>query len=149
MTRGAIRDSFREFALGQVVPRFAAERVRSVSLQGRIARAVSETLRECGQERGAVARAMSEFLGEECSKAMLDAYASTARAEHNIPAYRLVALAVVTRDARLLNAVLDGTGFIAVDARCEALLKRERAVELREALNAEIEEADREWRAKR
>lgn len=97
----------------------------------------------------AFARAMSEFLGEECSKAMLDAYASTARAEHNIPAYRLVALAAVTRDARLLNAVLDGTGFIAVDARCEALLKRERAVELRDALNAEIEEADREWRAKR
>lgn len=138
-----------ELAIDQVVRRFDPERVRAASAAGHIARAVSEALKDCGFDREAVAREMSAYLGEEVSKAMLDAYASQAREEHNIPAHRLVALAVITGDARLLNAVLEGTGFIAVEAKCEALLRRERAIELRDRLTQEIEEADRVWRSAR
>jgi hypothetical protein len=152
MPKGRARESslpLRETAFGDLVPRFSAERVRAASVAGRIARAVSEALKDCDFDREHIAREMSAYLGEQVTKAMLDAYASQAREEHNIPAHRLVALAVIAGDARLLNSVLDGTGFIAVDGRFEALLKRERAIALREELEREIAEADAEWRAKR
>ncbi|MEX2126929.1 MAG: hypothetical protein WD871_01625 [Xanthobacteraceae bacterium] len=141
-------ESLREFAFGDLVPRFAPERVRAAGAAARIARAVSAALADCGFEREAVAAEMTAYLGEEVSKGMLDAYASQAREGHNIPAHRLGALAVITGDARLLNVVLEGTGLIAISEQYAALLRRERAAELRDALQSEVEQADRDWRSK-
>lgn len=86
-----------------LVERYDESRVRSPSLKARIARAVGETLKESGGTRLEIARRMSEWLGEEITKNMLDAYASEAREAHTIPYIRMLALAQVTGDLRLLQ----------------------------------------------
>lgn len=71
---------------------FPAEAVRASTLAGRISRAVSVSLSECKTPRREIARRMGAYLGEPVSTAMLDAYASQARDQHNISAVRLLAL---------------------------------------------------------
>lgn len=140
-------DLFRDFEPPKVVERFDVERVRAVTASGRVARAVSETLRECGRDRSIIAKLMTDFLEEEVTGQMLDAYASPARTTHNIPAHRLIALAAVTKDARLLNVLLADAGFIAVEQKYEALIRREHGRELLEKINREISAADAQWKA--
>lgn len=143
-------DLFREFKPKPVVERFPEERVRGATHAARIARAVSEALKECGRSRDAVAQAMSEYLGEPVSRAMLDAYASPARASHAIPAHRLLALAVVTGAAKpLINALAADAGLIAIEAGYEALIRREMAREAAERLTREAAAADAQWKAGR
>jgi hypothetical protein len=100
-----------------IVRRFDDDRVRTATLRSRIARAVSETLRDCEHSREVVATAMSDWLGEEVSKNMLDAYASEAREDHTIPYLRLLALTEVTRDPRLLQIGAEMFGYIVVEER--------------------------------
>lgn len=131
----------------RVVARFEEVDVQAATASERIARGVSKVLRDCGTPRAEVAKAMSYLLQERVSEAMLNAYASQARCEtHAIPAHRLVALAAVTGDERLLNLLLADTEFIVVDAKFEPLIKREMAKEVRARLDREIAEHDAEWK---
>lgn len=59
-----------------IVEAFAPERVRAASLRAKIARGVSEALKDCEHNRVVVADRMSEFMGESVSVNMLNAYAS-------------------------------------------------------------------------
>jgi hypothetical protein len=142
-------DLFRDFTPPPVVDRYEIDRVRAATTSMRVARAVSEALKGCGRSRDVVAGLMSEYLGEPVPVSMLEAYASAARDKHNIPAHRLIALAVVTRDARLVNALLAETSLIAVDEKYEALIRREMAKEARDRIEREIAAADAQWRAGR
>ena len=92
---------------------------------------------------------MSDFLGEAVPVSMIEAYASQAKDTHNILAVRLIALAAVTHDERLINALLSEIGLIAVPRRYEALIRRETAREARDRLDREIAAADAAWRAGR
>lgn len=139
-------DLFRDFEPTSVVRRFEAEEIKAWSAARRLARAIGAALD--GFKREEVAAEMSEQLGETISKATLDAYASPEK-PHAIPAHRLATLYSVTGDERLLNALLNEVGLIAVPARYEALLKRERARELKERLEREEQAADAQWRASR
>lgn len=87
----------------EVVKRYEEQAVRASSLRSRIAHAVSQSLKDCELTRDDVAYRMSEWLGEDVSKNMLDAYASEAREEKSIPFLRILALAHVTGDMRLLQ----------------------------------------------
>lgn len=58
--------------------------------------AILATEHAAGRPREIVAAEMSVLLGEDVSKAMLDAYASPARSDHKVPFSRLMALIVVT-----------------------------------------------------
>jgi hypothetical protein len=80
---------------------------------------------------------------------MLNQYTSPANDKHNIPAHRLIALAVVTNDARLLNALVAEADLICVGAKYEALIRREMAKEAKDRLDREITAADAQWRAGR
>lgn len=86
-----------------LAPRFDEKAVRAASLRSRISKAVAEALKDCGRSRDEVAAEMSAFLGEEVGKNMLDAYASEARDDHTISYLRLIALARVTGEVRLLQ----------------------------------------------
>lgn len=141
-------DLFRDFEPKPVVRRFEDEEVRAWSRGRRLSRAVAKTLEQTGADREEIAKAISEWLGENVSKAMLDNYASQEK-EHQISALRLVALFAVTGDARALNDLLGEVGLIAIDRKYEALLRREQARELRERLEQEEKAADAEWRARR
>lgn len=141
-------DLFNDFAPQNAVARFAAEQVSAPKLNERVARAIARTLKDHAADRATVAKDMSAWLDEPVSKAMLDAYASQARADHNIPAHRLIALVIVTGDARPLNALLADAGLVVVDARYEALIRRELLRDAKARLEREEQNADAEWRAR-
>lgn len=141
-------DLFRDLEPAPVVPRFEAADVRAWSRSRSLSRAIALTLDEDGRSREEIAQALSERIGERVSKAMLDNYAAQEK-DHAISALRLVGLVAVTGDARALQELLADAGLIAIDRKYEALLRRERARELRERLEQEERAADAEWRAKR
>ncbi|TAZ57858.1 hypothetical protein [Rhizobium ruizarguesonis] len=142
-------DLFRDYQPAPVVDRFDLEEVKAYSLAGKLSKAVALTMEESGMTRDELAAALSDVTKSPVSKAMLDAYASQAREQHSISAVRLAALITITEDPRALNVLLEEAGFIVIPKKYEALLKRERARELREQLEREERAADAEWRAKR
>jgi hypothetical protein len=75
-----------------------------------IAASVGRALRDDNRQRDEVARAMSELLGEEVTRFMLDAYASEARDNHNISAGRFLALIAATTRHDILDHVLRRIG---------------------------------------
>jgi hypothetical protein len=129
-----------------VVERYDPERVKASNIAGKVKRAAAEALKNSGRSREAVAAVMGEYLGEDVKTSVLAQYTSTANDTHNIPAHRLIALFVATGDLKLLNTVLEGTGAIVVDAKYEALIRREMLSEARAQIEAEHQAADQEWR---
>lgn len=142
-------DLFRDYSPQPVVARFAPEAVRTPSLPARISLAVARSLKDHGRDRAQVAKEMSAYLDETVTKGMLDAYASQARESHNIPAHRLIALVLVTGDPRPLNALLVDADLVVVDAKYEALIRREMLKEARDRIDREAAAADADWRTKR
>lgn len=142
-------DLFRDYKPEPVVERFDADAVQAWSLEGRLSKAVALTMDESGISRADIAAAMSDTLKANVSKAMLEAYASQAREQHSISAVRLAALIEVTGDARALNVLLESSGLIVVPQKYEALLRREKARELRERAEREEQAADAQWKAQR
>lgn len=131
----------------EIVPAYPAEKVRAVTMRGRMAKAVSVSLRECGLERAEVARRMTAHLGEAVSENMLDNYASEARSDTIIPIMRLLALIHVTGDLRLLQVLADQFSQVVVDKRYVSIIRaqhlREKSLELARQARAEAQRARR------
>lgn len=64
---------------------------------------VSEMLKAADVDRYEVAARMSRLSGDDVSKAMLDAWSSPARTDHNIPFYRVALLEEVCASHLLTN----------------------------------------------
>lgn len=142
-------DLYRDYEPEAVVDRFDPTDTQAFSRDGKLSKAVARAMNDCGASRETIATAMTEFLGESVSKALLDKYASQAAENHTIPALRLIALVAVTKDVRVLNALLDELDLIVVPRRYEALLRREQARIAKEKFEREEQAADAEWRARR
>jgi hypothetical protein len=142
-------DLFRDYKPEPVVERFDDEAIKAWSLAGRLSKAIARPMEESGQTRDEIAAAMSDILKTTVSKATLDAYSSQAKENNQIPAVRLAALVTVTGDARALNVLLEEAGLIVIPNKYEALLKRERAREMRALLEREEQAADAQWKANR
>lgn len=56
---------------------------------GQVSELVGNVLKHAGMDRYEVAAQMSRLSGDDISKHMLDAWSSPARADHNIPLYRV------------------------------------------------------------
>jgi hypothetical protein len=111
-----------------------------------IAANVSRALRDDDRPREEVARAMSELLGEEVTRFMLDAYASEARDNHNISAGRFLALIAATKRHDILDRLLRRIGAAVLVGEEIATA---RAGHLRcqiERLKGELKEAERQAR---
>lgn len=96
---------------------FEPEIVRAASIRAMLAKGVSAALKDCGRSRDDVAEVISGYLGEKCSKDMLDAYASEAREEHVISLPRFLALIHATGDQRLLQMLAEPFGLAVIDAK--------------------------------
>ena len=124
----------------EIIARFADHQVRAASIAGRVCKAISAALDECGKPRAVVAESMSEFLGARVSKHMLDAYASQAREDHQISVVRFVALIHATGDRRLLELLADAFGWAVIERKYLPLIDlarvRERADELERTATA-------------
>lgn len=79
-----------------VAPKPAKGDAELAGLDRLIAAGVGQALRDDSRSRGEIALAMSALLAEEVTAYMLDAYASEARDQHNVPMHRALALIAVT-----------------------------------------------------
>jgi len=125
----------------QPVKSFPADRVRAASLAATIARGVSEALKRSGQDRDQVAKSMAEYLGESVSPNMLDKYASEAAEEHVINVVRFMALVHATKSRELIQMLAEPFGWAVVEQRHLDAIQLAAALEERERLNRDIDEA--------
>lgn len=128
-----------------IVTRYGEERVRAATLRARIARAVAETLRDCDTGRDDIAAAMSDWLGEDVGRNMLNNYASKAQSDHTIPYLRLLALTHVTGDVRLLQIGAAMFGHVIADEKYLDWIKVGMKADHRERASKIQEECDKEF----
>lgn len=131
----------------EIVKRFDDRAVRSASLRDTVALAVAEALRSVDTPREEIAEAMSDWLGEDVTKNMLDAYASPARAEHTISYLRLLALVHVTGDVRALQIGAELFGHLVVEERYVEWVRVGMRADRKEQALKVAEDADREFLA--
>jgi hypothetical protein len=136
-----------EWQPAETVTRFDDVQVRAASIAGRVCKAISAALDECGRPRERVAEAMSQFLGARVSLNMLNAYASQAREDHQISAVRLVALIHATGDRRLLELLAEGFGWSVIERKYLPLIDLARLRERSDLLDAEASAIRRQARA--
>lgn len=79
-------------------------------LERQISSAVGTILASAGRPREVIAAEMSIMLGEDVSRAMLDAYSSPAREDHKVPMSRFLALIAVTKRHDLFDPLLRQIG---------------------------------------
>lgn len=79
-------------------------------LDRQISVAVSDILHGETKSRTVIAAEVSDLLGEDVTKAMLDAYASPAREDHRMPLSRFLALVQVTNRYDVLDRVVRAIG---------------------------------------
>jgi hypothetical protein len=118
---------------------FERGQIRGATFGAKIALAVATTLRECKETRETIAARMTSYLGEEeggVTENMLNAYASEARATHQISAVRLLALCAVTDDPRVLGLVAEELGFAVVEQKYVGVIEAAQAEEKAEELRA-------------
>lgn len=138
-------DLLEDWTPPEAVHRFEDERVRASGLRHKIARAVSETLRDSSLTRDTIADKMSEWLGEEVTRNMLDAYASLAREAHTIPYLRLLALTHVTGDVRLLQMGAELFAHIVVDVKYQEWIRVGQEADRRDQARRIQETCEREF----
>ena len=105
----------------------------ALDFNARVAQALSRACREAaeaGRDRYDIARRMSEILGVEVTKGMIDAYCSQARETHTISLARFKALVRATGCLWLWNVVLEGEGLTLLQGE-EALLAQAALAEKR------------------
>lgn len=126
-----------------LVEAFAPEQVRTSTLRAKIARAVSEAMKDAGQSRAMLAVSMGDWLGEEVSENMLNAYASEARENDTIPYLRLLALAHVTGDVRLLQIGAEQMGHSVIEDKYLSWVDVGRLADHKETIDKEFHAARR------
>lgn len=125
---------------------FPKERVRAASLRASVAKAIGLALKECGRSRETIAEEIGAYLGENCSKAMLDAYASESREDHVINVVRFLALVHATRDFRLLQLLAEPFGLAVIDERYLSAVEDAMYAEQIETLSQRQKIARRRWK---
>lgn len=106
-----------------VIERFDEDRIKATTVRDRIAHAVAATFSESPLSRDEIAQKMTEFLGEDVSKHMLDAYASEAREDHTIPYHRLLALVYATGDIRPLQLGAELFDYLIIEGKFGKLIE--------------------------
>ncbi len=134
-----------DWEMPEVAPKFEEIQVRSVSLRGRISKAVSTAMQESGLDRAEIAVLMSSDLGETVSEAMLNNWASETKENQHIPVDRLISLVKVTGDIRVFQAIAEGTGFCVIKERYKAAIEQAILDEQIEKLKTKRKIANQTW----
>lgn len=131
----------------------------ALDFNAKISQAIKRALEEArdnGLDRFDVARRMSDILGTDVSKGMIDAYCSQARETHTISLARFKALVRATGCLWLWNVVLEGEGLTLLQGdeaihaqaslartRAQALLEEAKRLERQAPLHIKRRGADR------
>lgn len=102
---------------------FPPEALAGDRLASKISRAVSLALKRSGRSRAEIATAMSDRLGQAISADMLDAYASEAKAGHQITLERFIALVEATGCSDLVGFVAEPFDLAVVPAKYAPLIE--------------------------
>lgn len=127
--------------------RFSDAIVRAGTIAGRVCRAIAAALRDSELSRPEVAKSMSEFIGQDIPKNMLDAYASQGREDHTISLIRFIALLHATRDRRLLEMVAEQFGWSVIERRHLPMIELAQVQERMEDLRRHADTLKRQTRA--
>ncbi|MCV6583995.1 MAG: hypothetical protein OIF47_00525 [Marinibacterium sp.] len=142
-------DMFRDWRPPQVSVSLPPEVTTGGNLGSQLARAVSRALKAAGRSREEIAAEMSDYLGDEISKNMLDAYASEARESHKITVERMMALIHVTGQHGLLGFIAEQFGLVVVHERYRDIIDLHFIEEQEQALAARKSATLARWRAGR
>ncbi|WP_325436896.1 hypothetical protein [Pseudomonas nitroreducens] len=93
---------------------------------------IGEILKATDLDRHEIAARMSRMSGDDVSKNMLDAWASTARVDHNLPLYRVPLLESVCESHVLTDWLVDMRGGRATYGKDALLAELGRVVRKRE-----------------
>lgn len=99
-----------QLGFGFAAPAMSDAPASLAGIEQRICRTVGTILASVKEPREIIAAKMSVVLGEEVSRAMLDAYASPARSEHKVPMSRFLALVAVTKRHDLFDPIMREIG---------------------------------------
>lgn len=130
-------DLFADWTPPKITVGFAPGSIPGNNLSSRISRAIAKALKESELDRATVAGRMSEELGTTITVAMLDAYASEAKTDHNITVERFVALVRATGKKELLGFLAEDFDLAVVPRRYENVIElaliedHQRMIELR------------------
>jgi hypothetical protein len=122
------------------------ERIRAISVAAKICRAIAATLKDNPLSRDKIAQRMSDYLGQNVSGNMLDAYASQAREDHVINLVRFIALLHATQDRRLLEMIAEMFGWTVIERRFLKLIEVAALQEREDILRRQREALRREAR---
>ncbi|MFP4273376.1 MAG: hypothetical protein ACLFRH_10110 [Halothiobacillaceae bacterium] len=125
MSRGQAQMEIDLFPVPEAAPRVPG----TMDYRQQVAHLVSEVLKRSSHDRYGLSAEISRLAGKDVSKNMLDAYASDAREDHNLPLYLVPAIETVCDSHCLTNWL--------VGVRGGKLLIG------REALNAELGKLER------
>jgi hypothetical protein len=126
--------------------RFEERTVRAATIQGRVSMALSQAMTDCTLDRAEIAKRMGDYLGEDVSKNMLDAYASQARETHSISLPRFVAFMHATGDRRLLEMLAEIFGWAVIPRKFLPLIELSAVREREDALRRRREALTRDAR---
>lgn len=118
------------------VRRYDERRVRAGTVDGLVARLVSELLRDAaakGVTREQLAEALTEW-GRPTALSTLNGYASQGREDQRIDAARLLGLMEITGDVRPLQAMAERLGYAVIPERHLAWIEYGQIVEHRREL---------------
>lgn len=140
--RGRRRDSLTGDLLAwrledPVVSYAGAPQAQAASLHGRFCQTMALTVESCGKSRADIAAEMAEYLGEDFSKATLDAYLAESKTSHVIQLHRFAALIHATGDMRLLSLLPEMFGHVVISEKHAGLL----AIALLKEKRDQIDEA--------
>lgn len=121
------------------------ERPAGEDLAARITLEVATALREATLSREQIAEQMGAYLGETISRGVLDQYASQARDDHNISAYRLAALARVLERPQLLLLLASAVDCTVVHQRWVPAIQEAQLTAKREEIDRQLKAARRGW----
>ena len=96
------------------------------ALENKIARAISRAMKDAkeqGLARGAIAKAMSEYLGRPISEDMVNKWASEASDSNRIPLDAFIALIDATGAHDLIGLVAGSFGFVAVPEKYSDMIE--------------------------
>lgn len=132
-----------------VAQRFDRDRVRGHSDRVRVARAVSEAIRESGRSRDDIHADMVAHLGHPYGRHAFDRCTAPSADSHEFTVSKLIAFLRVVPDLRVVNALLEGTEWVAIPTRYLAAVEEAICDDQMEQLEARKKAARRTWKGGR
>ncbi|MGE0256964.1 MAG: hypothetical protein AB7N54_20050 [Alphaproteobacteria bacterium] len=129
----------------QIDARFDPSRVRAHSDRVRMARAIAEAIKESSKSRDAIHAAMVEHLGRDFGRHAFDRCTAPS-AENEFSVSKLIAFLAAVPDLRVVNALLEGTEFVAIPRQYLGAVEEAICADQLEALEARRKAARRQWK---